>query len=1064
MAIKTATLGNGLRVVLVQDPHASEVQVTMRYRVGAADDNEHPGISHLVEHLMFQQTLGAQTLMAHLEDNATYFNAVTSHDATTYVSRARPELLDKLLSIEAVRLGFRCTTITDSAFEREREVVQHEMELRARSLDQLDAVYAAIYPDGHPYRRLVGGTSESIAAITREQACAFADAYYAPDNAALVISGNVAPADLEASLGKFLARIPKRTATVPTPVPVVRKQPMREAEAPIDEPLLLVTWPLPADPYARLTLRVLAKATAGAIDRRIGGWIKYVEIGDVRAGVVGYQIEPDEDETVDEVLATVRETLEAVPQMFDPRAKRTFESFRQQAIYRQYASLEDGSERDERLAAHVLAGRDPGEALAAEFRALRELDSRNALRIVRDHFTYDNANIAKLVPGEGKRRGRSLAFEQPTHDVGQRRSVPDVARAHEPDRSIEVPPAAAQTRVLQNGLKVVLLPLSTVPTVDARLVFGAGSAHDPADKRGTALLAAYGLGFDLRHLADIISFTESGGTIAVNVTPDSTSFAARGVDMHLDYLLAGLRRRTVDGVYAGGAELIAVVLRQLRKLANEKTAIAEAWRAARFGAHHPYTHAGVLHAIARTLTTEDAERFRATYFKPDNATLVLAGRFDVALANRWIDYLFADWGGRAQSAQLPIAQPVAASLAKLEDLVQMQIQVALPASRGTRAQRLVAAAMLNSIANDVRHQLGASYVFAGGLDEMRASASYVLGGWIDPTRASDVVRLLRDRLQELREDADAAARAFIVARGRVVAQLASLTGSASKLAARAETDIELGRPVLSDLDTAREVQALTLAQITPLFSDLDLARAAVFMRGPEEPVRAAFALLGREPTILRLEPPRQDDEPASEVSRFWRGYRGIRSIDLDDALTDQSVRPRPRVEVQVSASLATSEMAVRTPQSNAPVDGNPSGMIAVGQVGYRLGRRGSAGLHFSIGSLSGTYDKQKAGVVYDTSPYDVLPVETGVFGHARLLDRLWGGLTLGMHADRVHFPGDASNPEQTSWHRGVGVGFEVGYDIVGLGAHWLAAVARVTGSYGSDTGFGSISLGVAYHR
>src|SRR6478672_8791020 len=89
LSISTRTLANGLRVVVVRDPTASDVQVTMRYQVGAVDDGPSPGIAHLVEHLMFQQDLGGQPLFTVIEDVATYFNAATTLDATSYVARAQ---------------------------------------------------------------------------------------------------------------------------------------------------------------------------------------------------------------------------------------------------------------------------------------------------------------------------------------------------------------------------------------------------------------------------------------------------------------------------------------------------------------------------------------------------------------------------------------------------------------------------------------------------------------------------------------------------------------------------------------------------------------------------------------------------------------------------------------------------------------------------------------------------------------------------------------------------------------------------------------------------------------
>jgi len=179
---------NGLRVVLVHDPTATEVEVTMRYAVGGVDEPAgQAGIAHLVEHLMFQQVLGSQTLFAHLEAGASEFNGATTPDATTYVARANPARLDELLSIEAVRAGLRCTSITDSVFEREREVVINELRQRSEASALRTSLQGAAFPGGHPYRVPLGGDEGSVAAITRAQACALAGAHNAPNNPVLVV-------------------------------------------------------------------------------------------------------------------------------------------------------------------------------------------------------------------------------------------------------------------------------------------------------------------------------------------------------------------------------------------------------------------------------------------------------------------------------------------------------------------------------------------------------------------------------------------------------------------------------------------------------------------------------------------------------------------------------------------------------------------------------------------------------------------------------------------------------------------------------------------------------------
>jgi zinc protease len=1066
LSIQSMTLGNGLRVVLVEDPHASEVQVTMRYRVGAGDDLEHPGIAHLVEHLMFQQTLGSQTLMAHLDEIATFANAFTSYDATTYVSRARPEMLDKLLSIEAVRLGFRCTSISDSAFLREREVVTQEIRLRDDDSELIAAVHAAVFPEGHPYRQAIGGTVDSVSAITRDEACAFADAHYAPGNAALVISGAVKAQTVQAALAKFLARVARRVGAAPNVVAAARAMPAREAPAPIDDKLLLVTWPLPTAPQAQLTVRTVARAAASAVDQAVKGRVTAVSLGDVRAPVVGFAIEPRGGETIAQVTATVEETLNRLPidlgnRLIPPQA---YEAVRQRMIYAQYSSLEDGSSRDFALAEHVLAGRDPADALAAEFKALRGFGRVEAASVAKQYLGFDRATVVTLVPREAEKRGRSFALREPTHDMGQRRNIPDPARARAPDTTARIPTAPIETRVLPNGLKVVLMPLSTVPTVDIRLVFGAGSALDPASKGGTALLAGYGLTWDLRHANDLLSFMIAGGEIDTEVTRERTSFVVRGVDMHIDYLLAGLKRWAVDGRYDDSSETVAEAVKRARKHIDDDDAISEAFGAALYGAQHPYARATALRYLSPSLTVEDAEAFRRAYFTPDNATLVIAGRVDTAVANRWVDFLFTDWKGVADKHEIPSPSHEPISLARHEALSQMLLLAALPARAAPRAQLLVTAAMLDDISMDVRHQLGAAYAFNASLQESRLASTFVIEGWIDAGRARDVLQLLQERVAKLRDDPDEAARAFVVARTRVVTKLASMTGSASALAARAEADIALGRPPLSDLQTAREVQALTIDKLAPILAELDLSRAAMLVRGPEEPVMSAYALLGRQATLVRADAAAADDlddpnDPRTAQRDRANRVQRVRFSDLEDSLTDQSLAPMPPLEINVQLTLATSNTSNLIPPTQiVPVETGGAGFNLVGEVGYRFARRFSAGLGASIGRQSASYGKKQAGVVYETVPYTIIPVDLGLFAHTRPFDRVWAGFLVGVHYDQTRFA------EEHAWHRGLGLNVELGYDVAHVGSHWLSVVARATASYGSEIGYGALAAGVAYRR
>ena len=119
-----------------------------------------------------------------------------------------------------------------------------------------------------------------------------------------------------------------------------------------------------------------------------------------------------------------------------------------------------------------------------------------------------------------------------------------------------------------------------------------------------------------------------------------------------------------DGRYDGGARAIVGAMRRTSKRVDDDGAMVGAWRTAAFGAGHPYVAAGLVRKASGDLVVADVEQFRATHYMPDNATLVIAGRFDPILADRWIDFLFGDWIGRADARRAPPASAQPMSFAK----------------------------------------------------------------------------------------------------------------------------------------------------------------------------------------------------------------------------------------------------------------------------------------------------------------------------------------------------------------------------------------------------------------
>ncbi|MBL8564011.1 MAG: insulinase family protein, partial [Gemmobacter sp.] len=195
------TLENGLQVVVIED-HRSPVAVQMLwYKVGAADEPPgHSGIAHFFEHLMFKATddLKAGEFSDTVEAQGGSDNAFTSWDYTAYYQRVAADRLDLMMKNEADRM--RDLQLTDEVVATERSVILEERNQRTDSDPGSlfsEQARAAQYLN-HPYGIPVIGWRHEIEALNRADAEAFYRTFYAPNNAVLVVAGDVKPEDVRA--------------------------------------------------------------------------------------------------------------------------------------------------------------------------------------------------------------------------------------------------------------------------------------------------------------------------------------------------------------------------------------------------------------------------------------------------------------------------------------------------------------------------------------------------------------------------------------------------------------------------------------------------------------------------------------------------------------------------------------------------------------------------------------------------------------------------------------------------------------------------------------------------
>ncbi|MGP3698398.1 M16 family metallopeptidase [Rhodobacter sp. NSM] len=192
-------LQNGLEVVVIEDHRAPVVTHMVWYRVGAADEPPgHSGIAHFLEHLMFKGTdeLAAGEFSATVEAQGGDDNAFTSWDYTAYFQRVAADRLDLMMKMEADRM--RDLQMTEDDVRTERQVVLEE---RSQRIDSdpgsvfAEQSRAAAYLN-HPYGIPIIGWRHEVEQLDREDAFSFYRTYYAPNNAILVVAGDVDPAEV----------------------------------------------------------------------------------------------------------------------------------------------------------------------------------------------------------------------------------------------------------------------------------------------------------------------------------------------------------------------------------------------------------------------------------------------------------------------------------------------------------------------------------------------------------------------------------------------------------------------------------------------------------------------------------------------------------------------------------------------------------------------------------------------------------------------------------------------------------------------------------------------------
>jgi predicted Zn-dependent peptidase len=818
-------LGRGYRFAALPEPSASVVWVDVRYPVGSADDpSGKPGLAHLVEHLLFDVEIereGRKTSIdAELRGIALARNAFTTEDTTTFRTLINPRELDRLLALEADRLAVGCAGLSPEVFAREREVVLDELRARSAGATPVQQVILDVaYPSGHPYR--TRGSEASVRKLELADACAFLAGPYRRGQAIIVASGAVDKARLARAAHAF-DRLPARLAIPPASLPAVALFPdVSRHPLAIRDSFVIALWPLP--PRSSRVFRMLELAwwqLPSAIASAHPGYASTARIiGGARAPVLMVALRlPSTSEAftaIDAVKQAVSDVQRSVGDEYTPPSPEVWK--RQAALL--LADWDSLATRCE-LFEDYLAFEPGTDFLAERMAELSKVippdvdaQARRGLAADRARFLVIEATGSPLAsPAEPPPEEDHHPAEAEVDTGGREASYEahvDLASADQPlPRPDRRPWPRAERRRLSNGLSVVLWPHGTTPLVRGALVVHSGWAHELLGQEGITQL-----------------FADDGF-----VTPDHFVFGtAPELVSRSDDLVRGLAK-VLRYPYLHLRSGVTAILRDgLRKNLAAAEYVLDR-RIALYGVNHPYARLTMTEGTLAAISDTAISRWSEQHMVANNATLVLAGKFD-------LDQLQTDItdttdlvrsGNRSHDVDDQPRSSQAWLSSKVADPgAQTRFDIEFVGGRGIdadHAKRLVLEEVLDQKVFELRTRHALAYYVGASYVPRRAGGLWSITAVVEPERTVEASAALVRVLDQLRHDAESYRAAFVLARQKVIERLLASQGSSAQALGRLIQIARFDLDESSDDRIASEVAALTLASFHP-FVSRELAEA-----------------------------------------------------------------------------------------------------------------------------------------------------------------------------------------------------------------------------------------------
>lgn len=671
------TLPNGLRVYAMPDGSTASASVEVRYDVGGRDDPPgRSGFAHLFEHIMFKATANtpAEFFDRLTEDVGGINNASTSDDYTNYFETVPANHLERILWAEAQRMG--SLVVDADNFKSEREVVKEEFRQSVLSSPYGKLFYLYLpqaFYDVHPYGRSVIGSIKDLDAATIEDVRQFHAAYYRPDNAVLVVSGNFDPKQLDAWVDTYFASIAKparpldRTQVTEPKRAAPKSVTVYEPNVPLPAVAISYLGPDARSPdYAAWIMMdaILSRGQSSRLyqslvyEKKLASQVMTFQSDNQTRSAYSLIAILSEGKSPDDGVAALKAEIAKLRDA-DVSAAELDEA-RNELITAVLRGRETSDGRAGELAANVVLRGDPkaGDAMLAKLQTITAADIRAfAQKLLDDTSAVTIRYLPEGMADKGVKsdtiaaspKTEAKAISIPAADIPTYALAAEDKREKppEPGQPIQAKIPGASEKMLANGLRVIVANKPGLPLISANLRMGAGAGLDPIGKAGLAAMTAdvAQRGTETRSATDIARQVESlGADLSAHADADGSAVSVstrsdKAADVFAiladivqhpafkDEELDRARQETLDGLKV--------------QLASPRGLGQRAMSRLLFGDDR-YGKVATPKSIA-SITATDIADFAKAHWSPRGAVLVIAGDITPEAGFKLAEDAFGGW-------------------------------------------------------------------------------------------------------------------------------------------------------------------------------------------------------------------------------------------------------------------------------------------------------------------------------------------------------------------------------------------------------------------------------------